>query len=389
MNTKAVLITGGRAPVALDAARNFYLSGYEVHVAESFRSHFCKESKCVKKAHLVASPRFNELLFIEELVKIINDYNIELVLPTCEETFYISKYKTVIEDRTKATVYTDTIEKLQLLHHKQTFIEKVKELGLPFPETIAVTEVSEETSQQLKAAFGDVKVVAKPAYSRFGSQVTVLQTDDSLRHLKASVGNPLLFQRFIEGVQICVYATCLEGEITSITLYRALFTAGLGAGLHFDYVQNEKIEWTCQEIVSALSYTGQISFDFILDPSGICYPIECNPRGTSGLHLLLRDNWLKDFITPQKTKQVAIYRRNCMLIVPMLTIGLMSMRSFKQFKSYCRILTQSQDVLFNRKDMKPFFYQIVSYGAFYKIARQKRISVIEATTYDIEWNGEQ
>jgi predicted ATP-grasp superfamily ATP-dependent carboligase len=383
-----VLLTGGRAPVALDAARNFKRAGYDVYVAESFKDHMCKVSNCVKKSFLVHVPRFNETAFVEDLIRIIEDYKVDLIIPTCEETFYLSKHKLEIEARTHVVIYTDYIEKMKELHHKGAFVEKLRTLNLPFPETITVTEINETTTKLLSDKFANTKVVAKPAYSRFGSKVEILRPGDSLNHLQASDSNPLLFQKFVEGIQICVYATCINGNITSLTQYRSSFNAGLGASLHFERVNDKNIETICQTLLREMSYTGQVSFDFIVEDSGRCFAIECNPRATSGLHLLMRQNFLKDFIIMSENMPKAVSGSNCMLVLPLLTIGLQKVKTLKQLKNYWHVLRTSQDVIFSRHDPLPFLYQLKSFISFLRIAKREGISVTEATTYDIEWNGE-
>ena len=48
----------------------------------------------------------------------------------------------------------------------------------------------------------------------------------------------------------------------------------------------------------------------------------------------------------------------------------------------------SNDVILNFKDPLPFLLQFRSLLSYLKLARQKGISPLEASTFDIEWNGE-
>ena len=49
----------------------------------------------------------------------------------------------------------------------------------------------------------------------------------------------------------------------------------------------------------------------------------------------------------------------------------------------------SKDVMFDFKDPLPFLLQFKSLLAYLKLAREKNISPLEASTFDIEWNGER
>ena len=54
---KRVLITGARAPAALELARSFAAAGLEVHMADCSRARIARRSKTPKAVHAYASPR--------------------------------------------------------------------------------------------------------------------------------------------------------------------------------------------------------------------------------------------------------------------------------------------------------------------------------------------
>lgn len=51
-----ILITGGRAPVALELARLFKAAGHRVYAAESAKYHLCRVSSAVEASFRVPSP---------------------------------------------------------------------------------------------------------------------------------------------------------------------------------------------------------------------------------------------------------------------------------------------------------------------------------------------
>ena len=96
------LITGARAPVALELARNLSKDGHTVYIADSLRFPLARCSNFVKKIFRIAAPRLSLSQFKNDLQKIIKDYNIDLLIPTCEEVFYISAIKSSLECITRS-----------------------------------------------------------------------------------------------------------------------------------------------------------------------------------------------------------------------------------------------------------------------------------------------
>ncbi|MNT59011.1 hypothetical protein D3C72_1964850 [compost metagenome] len=49
---------------------------------------------------------------------------------------------------------------------------------------------------------------------------------------------------------------------------------------------------------------------------------------------------------------------------------------------------RSRDAVWRWDDPLPFFQQFASFGHFLAVGRARGVSAIEASTHDIEWNGE-
>src|SRR5579862_3436967 len=86
-----VLLTGGRAPVTLDLARKFARAGYCVSVAESSPVHLCRYSNSVRNCYDVPPPNTEPAAFIAALIEIIREEQIDLLIPTCEEVFFVAQ----------------------------------------------------------------------------------------------------------------------------------------------------------------------------------------------------------------------------------------------------------------------------------------------------------
>ena len=60
----------------------------------------------------------------------------------------------------------------------------------------------------------------------------------------------------------------------------------------------------------------------------------------------------------------------------------------KQFIQWIKTFFTSNDVILDFKDPMPFILQFRSIFAYLSLARKEKITALEASTFDIEWNGE-
>ncbi|HEX9058703.1 MAG TPA: hypothetical protein VF941_00825, partial [Clostridia bacterium] len=237
--TGNILFTGGRAPATLELVRIFHRKGFKVFIAESFKSHICRFSSCVHKSFTLPYPNKNTEKYIGELIKIINTEHIDILIPTCEEIFYIAKWKYKIEQSCKVRVFTDDFDKLINLHNKYSFIKKAELYGLKVPGTRLVTSIK-ELDLYLREEYFDH--VLKPVYSRFGSEVRIIPKGFSPRdEITISPEKPWVLQQFISGRQYCTYSIASNGKQIVNTTYNAGYTINGGASINFVRVINEKI----------------------------------------------------------------------------------------------------------------------------------------------------
>ena len=336
------------------------------------------------------SPRHGFPQFRLRLLEIVKEYGIDQVLPTCEEAFYVSRMKDDFPSQVK--VWVPGFSAIRKLHQKASFNAWVKELGLDAPETTSVTS-SNELQAHLRGLAGNQKWVLKPAYSRFAAHARIGFPSDllsSVPRAASSPENPTLVQEWIQGKEYCTYAFADEGKVLAISTYHHEFRAGAGAGICFEPVFHSGIEAWIQDFVARTGVTGQISFDFIETAEGKLYPLECNPRATSGLHLLAGDPSFASLFLGQRPSGLIRPQREsaAMLGLAMWVYGLPSIRSLASLANWIRITFTARDCIFSWRDPFPFFYQFVMFGYFIALARRKGISELEATTEDIEWNGE-
>ena len=371
-----ILLTGGRAPATLDLARAFHRAGHLVFMAESLRGHLSQPSNAIKANFVVPAPRQETEAFLFGLKKIIEENQIDLLIPTCEEVFHIAKGR----DELPCRVFSESIQKLDQVHNKWIFFNS------HMPDTVLI-----HTQADLLHAFAQWRgLVIKPVYSRFAARTLILPPlQKALAALSFDSRQAWVAQEYIEGQAYCTYSLCHAGHITAHTAYPSHFTAGQGATIVFEHVEHPAIfEWV-RSFVEGNQFTGQIAFDFIQTSDGRVYVLECNPRATSGVHLLAaHPRFAEAFLNPQMDCITPIDHSSCMLSTAMLIYGLPAAFKNKNLRQWIKTFFASADVILNFKDPLPFLFQFRSLFVTIKLAREKNISLLEASTFDIEWNGE-
>ena len=381
---RRVLLTGARAPVTLELARLFAARGHEVCIAESVRQPLCRFSRAVRRTFHVPAPNHDLEGFADALARIITKYRIDVLLPTCEETFHVARIRARLPDRCR--VVCEELPKLRQLHSKYAFIELARSLGLPAPAT------RRETSRA--ALEEDIvsrdPIVLKREFSRFGCGTLVRPTRrEALDGLEVSEDVPWVVQEFIEGAQLCTYSVANAGKVVAHAAYPADWTAGQGATVSFAHAEHRAAERWVERFVEATGYTGQIAFDFIVRPDDVALPIDCNPRATSGAHLFRPGDGLCDALLGEAEDRITpTPSHRAMIALAMLLYGLPTAVLQLRLGAWLREFLAARDVIFRWRDPAPAFGQLISYLEVGVIALRADASMLEASTLDIEWNGE-
>jgi hypothetical protein len=160
MRSVRVLITSSRMPFALGMVRRLAAEGREIYAADDCSLSSGSHSKYLAGHFVYPSPRRDTAAFLVALERIVREHKIDVIVPTFEETFYIS---TQIERLSRFTnVFASPFSTLARLHDKGAFETLVAKLGLPIPETVMVT-----SDDDLREATGRlVQYFARAAFSR-------------------------------------------------------------------------------------------------------------------------------------------------------------------------------------------------------------------------------
>ncbi|MFS8611389.1 MAG: ATP-grasp domain-containing protein [Planifilum fulgidum] len=374
-----VLLTGGRAPVALHLARLFREAGFRVLSAESMKYPLLSFSNAVDRCFSLPGPAVDEAGFVEGLASLIREHAVDWLIPTCEETFYVAKYRRELGSFCR--VLADDLDTLARLHHKGVFIEELNRAGELVPKTAVVCDLSDWRRAVEEIPF---PAVLKPAYSRFATQVHFLE--EPAAEPPVSLDRPWVLQERIPGPQFSTYAVAQRGRLTAYSCYRRVFRVGTGSSITFRHEPEPLLyRWT-ERLVKRYRYTGQIAFDFIRsDEDGKYYPLECNPRATSGIHLFTDASLVEAMTGNPPACAFPDLGVKTMLGIPVLLYGWRQEKPRKWLKT----LATHRDVIFDRRDLLPSLGQGISLLYLCMTALRRRIPLLKLTTWDIEWEGEE
>lgn len=392
-----VLITGARSPVALEWSRLFHANGCRVVAVDSMPATLCGSSRAVSVYYRVPEPNQGRDLYIDALAQIMHKEQVDLLWPTCEEVFHVAAGKERLTECGK--VFAESLEHLDDLHNKWKFIDKVRQWGWNAPESWLFQD--EAQLQQFCSQQDAGEFIIKPVYSRFASRVAVWSGRPvAFRRGDISPRKPWMVQRRIRGRTYCTYSVAIGGRLLAHCAYAADFTAGRGATVAFEAEEMpELLDWVAA-FAAKERFTGQLAFDFIMTREGDIFPLECNPRATSGIHLFRPEDGLASALidgiaaagsglSGKARPLITVSPGRCAIIAPaMMLYGLAGVRSLDRFKRWLSYMRLGRDAVFRLRDPWPGMEQARTLFYFWRIARSRNVSLMEATTLDIEWNGE-
>ncbi len=276
-----ILVTGARAPVAIEWARLLMRAGHQVCLADSMVWPLGRFIKGIQGYVRLPSPRFNLQQYKQALIKLLRDNCIECIIPTCEEIFYLATIKEDVEAQLgeqKVEWYLPDYDLLFKLHNKFTSLSLLSGLGqVQIPST--------DYCQHPDDIVDDKASILKPVYSRFGRQVIRRPYQGVLTSDQITPAIPWVQQQKIVGQAICNYALFQHGQLIAHQAYLPKYCVNQSAASYFEPYCDNRLDEFIRQFGERTQYHGQVAFDYI-EENNTLYVIECNPRATSGLHLL-------------------------------------------------------------------------------------------------------
>ena len=375
-----VLVTGARLPAALEVARALKKVGCELWLADSVRFAPGAFSKCSSGYFQFPSPAFQFEKFQSRMKEVCERQKFDYIIPISEEIFYLSAIQS---DLAGAKLFSPPLTILRKLHSKWQIQAMAQDCNVKLPRTQKLCDRN-DLFLALKT-FSNLVLKAEFSRGAFGTLFNPNPEEVSL--IQPSEQNAWLAQEHISGREVSTYSIANEGRLFAHTAYLPKYRSGFGASLYFDPIEFDSAHSFVASFVKKHHLSGQFAFDFIETKEKDLFLLECNPRATSGVHLLTPEShWGKAFIGEIPNEQDSRKRPQAA------KAGVLSLYAVKALRehsiaSLLSDLRKAQDTSFAIDDPLPFFAQILSGFEILLRSLYWKVSISRAYTYDLEWDG--
>lgn len=385
-----VLITGARAAAALDLGRDFAAAGWEVHLADCAPARIVRWSRAPSMVHRYNAPVQDAAGFQRDIAALIARIEPRLIVPACEEVFHLAAPS--LAGIMAGRLFAPPLTMLRRLHDKLEFARACAGWGLLAPESHALN-CGADLQPFARQAQG---WVFKPRFSRFGEAALVGPDPRDLARLEITPARPWLAQRRVRGQEACFHAAARDGRLEAFSAYRSAWRLRGGASFAFEPLgpaMAEALQDCAARLAAGAGITGQFACDAMFDGAARPWLIECNPRATSGVHLIAGGGRLARAITgsgqawcdhgggdhgPASYLGPAMWLR-----------GLPMALAQGRLRAWYRAVSGGDDALAVPGDRLPWLGALADAAGFALAGWRRGISATAATTADIEWNGEE
>ena len=304
---RTILVTGVGMTKGLALSRMFYKAGHHV-IGADFQSNgmpVCgRFSKALTKFYTLSKP--NELegptKYIQDLARLIRQEHVDLWVSCSGVASAVEdgQAKEIIERTTDCVAIQFDAATTAVLHEKDTFMERVSQLGLPMPETHNIT--SRGAVHRVLHGSPRKKYIMKSVGTDDANRgdMTILprrtlsQTYSHISTLPISPSKAWVLQEYVRGREYCTHALIIRGTVKAFVACPSQELLMHYEALPSDSALNQAMLRFTQEFAarSEGDMTGHLSFDFLVDEiptekgvEAVLRPIECNPRAHTAVAL--------------------------------------------------------------------------------------------------------
>ncbi|HAY98522.1 MAG TPA: ATP-utilizing protein [Mesotoga sp.] len=358
-----VLITGARMWYAINAIRLLARNGHDVFAADSSKFSGGLYSRYLKGKFVYPSVSDDSEGFINEILEKTDEMKIDVIFPTFEEGFVISKYLHLFEGRVKVLV--PSYDHIKLLHDKFTMTDYARSLGICVPRTALLGEFEPNGSS--------FPLIVKPRNQRSAEGIVRVTSSKEFEKIsKALDGKRFLVQEWKPPHQICTTGLAYNGKMIGNVIYKNVreYPESGGIGTCRISIECDSVLRDVEKIVGNLNYSGFISTDFLYDKERDAYfLVDVNPRMSPGLLVAYCSgvDMVKaymDLVTKNRAEQIMSPEVGNGTYTTAMEIGWFFSVLFKGrfgkmkgfFKSRKRLRDDSWDI----RDPAPFFVMLMS-----------------------------
>ncbi len=385
---RKVLVTTSRMPFAVDEIHKLGECGNEVTAADTFAAAPGSHSRFATRHVEVPAPKQETAAFIDAVVRILDEYEIDWLLPAFEEVFYLAAHRDRLEGR--AELFFPDFDTLARVHDKVSFAQLCRDLGLPVAESITVTSDAE-----LADALGKWEHwFARAAFGRGGLDIITntgpLAAESDPSQVHPTSDDPWLVQEFLQGVDRCSWSVVHEGRIALHSTYEHPLEIDDRGGIVFESVDAPETLDAASRIVEELGWTGQVSFDYLVTDDGVHHMVECNPRPTSGCTIATGAELDAALFEPTGETVVVPAGRKKMIKEAVLRDMVLHLRRAKDDAEAAK---GAGGVYDQEHDHLPLLYTVLSlqhvrhYRKELGLDHATREDLMAAQFFDVDWDG--
>ena len=220
--------------------------------------------------HYEIIPKVNDETYIPFLIQLVNDYEIDLIVPTIDtELLILSANKAKIESETKTKVVVSNKDLIELFSDKKKSNLAFKEIGINVPEVYSSND-SLKFPVFIKPRFGSSSIGAV----RVSSEIQLLGISD--------LYGEMIIQEYLNGKEFTIDCMVLKKGMPSLIVPRERISIRSGEVIKGKVVKHPILIDVAKLILSRFPLYGPITIQGILVDE-IFYVIEVNPRLGGGV----------------------------------------------------------------------------------------------------------
>lgn len=382
-----ILFTEG---ASLSARQTLYPLGgrYDIDVMDPDPLCQCRFSSFVGR--FIRSPSFAKqpAEFLRFLLRLVRDRQYDVVLPTHEQNYLLSRFSDAV--RSRMAVAVPEFMALEQLQNKASFSRLLTELGLPQPETVIVRS-RDELSQSWRYPF-----YLKLPHSTGGGGVYILESADALLRRADQLvqrnffdrGGEILVQQPARGVLSTVQAVFNRGQLKGIHSFEARRLGVGGMSTARVSANHPVVREHVARIGGHLNWHGAFFIDYFYDTtSGRPEYIEANPRIGEPVNAMLSGVNLPELLVrislgespqPAALGRAGVRTHNLLMVLMSAAHEGQSrkalVREIRQCISGCGLYENSEDELIRTwedpRSRFPRFWTILQLLTYPRIARR-------------------
>jgi carbamoylphosphate synthase large subunit len=224
-------------------------------------------------AHFFEVPAADDASFIPAILKIVDDFDVSLLIPTVSEELPIFARDKAAFTARDCRVMIAPYLAVHIANDKLKTARLLDQFGIAVPRTLPGNTPHSTVIETL-----GLPVIAKPRISRGGRGVALYTSPETLAQEQRT---NIVYQEFMSGEEYDVNLFVnRQGDLQScVVLHKTSLKEGIvGNALAVTRVQREDIVQLCHQAVKALGFTGPADIDVRLDATGTPRLLEINAR---------------------------------------------------------------------------------------------------------------